>query len=70
MMEDTGQLNESNLRANMIIKKSDNKLNLLDVGSGTGMFLNCCYEINNNLNLYGIEPDDDHKYCHRIVINF
>ena len=62
MMEDTGQLNESNLRANMIIKKSDNKLNLLDVGSGTGMFLNCCYEINNNLNLYGIEPDDDHKY--------
>lgn len=62
MMEDTGQLNETNLRANMIIQKDDNKLNVLDIGSGTGMFLNCCYNINQNLKLYGIEPDDDHKY--------
>ena len=54
----------------MIIKKSDNKLNLLDVGSGTGMFLNCCYEINNNLNLYGIELMMIINICHRIVINF
>ena len=62
MMEDTGQLNESTLRANMIIQKDDNKLNVIDIGSGTGMFLNCCYNINQNLKLYGIEPDDDHKY--------
>ena len=53
MMEVTGQLNESTLRANMIIQKDDNKLNVLDIGSGTGMFLNCCYNINQNLKLYG-----------------
>ena len=46
----------------MIIQKDDNKLNVIDIGSGTGMFLNCCVNINQNLKLYGIEPDNDHKY--------